>query len=724
MHVVDTGKEKTNTYDYQTRTTILGETLITDASRLQRKGRVGRVAPGWVYYMYPENALVDVKKQYKICNEDINQSIFLSLLRDPDDFPLFVRAIDQIVSGRNIDLGNTNNIVAHTSILTNQYNRMFVRYKLTPQYIKKYVDGIVEIITAQYYTAGTWYGYQGNMAMYDYENNTTPPTIYSSGFDTKQLSDKTGTFYLIHPDELKITRNIRGEVVSADGYQVELVDLVARRVEPVQGLGAHSTGAHGTGAHGTGAHGTRVHGMGAHGLVSNQYVKTMQSNKIIVFWETLLNRGFVGIRGTQFVRSGLGEIAIQCATALSMLNASYTREMLFFGYGLSRDDKEFERILRCVCLLEVLGGDLINLVPMDVVVNQTILTTQSPELNIPKPIDPLELAKIKQAKQRKLAQAYGFDAYESELDVLENIAKQIELIAQGADTNSSNRIETNILNDQKIAEKIAQIEMGTARELAKRDVFFEALLARYENSIRPNLVASGMSIKLITRYFVIRERTRHQWDDLIKGISNRDDLERVDVRRMRAILKNHRSYADSLGIDLLRCVALLASPYTIGSKIHATSSYVSVYNPHPTTVMSLSTTNRWIDPMYCQEYIHYLTANYEKREYGMISRVTEKDMMMLANIYNKQEMDRKFSDNMIGSDKLHMVATVPRHPAKMRKTTEYLDMVYRLSAHIQNSRPLIEYLQSSQILAIYGMMGTGYARYGALLRVIDMIRKN
>ena len=50
--VVDTGYEKVNTFDEDIMSGVMSVQPISEASRLQRKGRVGRTSDGTVYYMY------------------------------------------------------------------------------------------------------------------------------------------------------------------------------------------------------------------------------------------------------------------------------------------------------------------------------------------------------------------------------------------------------------------------------------------------------------------------------------------------------------------------------------------------------------------------------------------------------------------------------------------------------------------------------------------------
>ena len=54
-YVIDTGTQKVNKYDYKKRGEKLILENISETSRIQRRGRVGRISSGTVYYLYEKN---------------------------------------------------------------------------------------------------------------------------------------------------------------------------------------------------------------------------------------------------------------------------------------------------------------------------------------------------------------------------------------------------------------------------------------------------------------------------------------------------------------------------------------------------------------------------------------------------------------------------------------------------------------------------------------------
>ena len=71
--VVDIGFQFSVKYNYETKTNDLVTEKITEASRIQRKGRVGRMSDGTVYHMYPQGSRELVLPQYKITKEEFSQ---------------------------------------------------------------------------------------------------------------------------------------------------------------------------------------------------------------------------------------------------------------------------------------------------------------------------------------------------------------------------------------------------------------------------------------------------------------------------------------------------------------------------------------------------------------------------------------------------------------------------------------------------------------------------
>jgi hypothetical protein len=79
--VIDNGFSKENKFNRILNSSNLAIEPISEASRLQRKGRVGRNDTGFVYYMYPKGARSKIMPKYKITQEDFRE-VFLKILVD------------------------------------------------------------------------------------------------------------------------------------------------------------------------------------------------------------------------------------------------------------------------------------------------------------------------------------------------------------------------------------------------------------------------------------------------------------------------------------------------------------------------------------------------------------------------------------------------------------------------------------------------------------------
>lgn len=78
-YVVDTGYSKVNKFNYLTGGSSIELLKINESSRLQRKGRVGRVSNGTVHYIYAKDSRKDIITEYKITIEPVYDSLISML---------------------------------------------------------------------------------------------------------------------------------------------------------------------------------------------------------------------------------------------------------------------------------------------------------------------------------------------------------------------------------------------------------------------------------------------------------------------------------------------------------------------------------------------------------------------------------------------------------------------------------------------------------------------
>ena len=79
-YVIDNGFAKTAVYNMKTGSDLIVKE-ISESSRIQRRGRVGRIADGTVYYMYKKNARKNNIPIYNITDADISHLFESSSLR-------------------------------------------------------------------------------------------------------------------------------------------------------------------------------------------------------------------------------------------------------------------------------------------------------------------------------------------------------------------------------------------------------------------------------------------------------------------------------------------------------------------------------------------------------------------------------------------------------------------------------------------------------------------
>lgn len=166
--VIDIGNQKINIYDYKTNQSKLEIIPIAVPNQKQRKGRVGRVKPGHVFYTYDRFSLDD-KVRYKLNDENISSFIF-DLVRTTN-----LKLIDS-----NSDPYKNNN------------------YNLCPDFLLKQYC---------FYNDGVYL----SQDIVKFKKRITGNIIYpyaDGKYDLDTLKDENGIFYMIHPNEEYFIRDL------------------------------------------------------------------------------------------------------------------------------------------------------------------------------------------------------------------------------------------------------------------------------------------------------------------------------------------------------------------------------------------------------------------------------------------------------------------------------------------------------------------------------------
>ena len=209
--IVDTGYAKVNSFNPETRLTKLNIEKIAEASRIQRKGRVGRVSDGIAYFVYPKKSREKVQPKYKITQEELSQ-MYLKLL-----------CSESTISADDYIFLNDYNPNYFNSSSNNFYSNIISKEVENKQMFKK---NIINILRKQY-------SIENNIInKNNYWNKKYYPDIiiknnYLNRTYTGQLinalSDYNGDFYIIHPKENLIIRNINNEIIQFTELKQSLI---------------------------------------------------------------------------------------------------------------------------------------------------------------------------------------------------------------------------------------------------------------------------------------------------------------------------------------------------------------------------------------------------------------------------------------------------------------------------------------------------------------------
>lgn len=223
-YVIDNGYAKVNIYDPILDINKLLIEKISESSRLQRKGRVGRVGYGKVFFLYPKNSRKNIISKYKITQENFAPH-FINLFNNKP------------ITDINInDLHNQNKLLV-TSVL-HPYNINFFKIPIDNTNIYIIKSGLYNIYKDNYFInenneniiANYYYilhNLQKNENFYYFNNNEYFNSIHFFLFNDGQillnLLDQFGEFFIIHYFESKIIRNIYNQIIYFDNKKLDNV---------------------------------------------------------------------------------------------------------------------------------------------------------------------------------------------------------------------------------------------------------------------------------------------------------------------------------------------------------------------------------------------------------------------------------------------------------------------------------------------------------------------
>jgi hypothetical protein len=204
--VIDNGYAKENIFNLQLNISKLIVDEISESSRLQRKGRVGRVADGTVYYMYKKGARKNVKPKYKITQQNIIEMILNlmstinlnSYLNDPN----YIHT--KFIASQLINPNMTNICVPGLDDSNFAFKNLLKLYK------KNYMINDTFLPNDYYF-------------IYFIEEESL--RVYYDGQSFDNLLDENGLFYLIHPYEYLIKRNILNNIINVESKKTNIIPI-------------------------------------------------------------------------------------------------------------------------------------------------------------------------------------------------------------------------------------------------------------------------------------------------------------------------------------------------------------------------------------------------------------------------------------------------------------------------------------------------------------------
>lgn len=206
--VIDTGFNWNVSYNYETDTNNMESVKISESSRVQRKGRVGRVANGAVYYTYPKDARRDIKPLYDICKKNFSVEL-LTWLEEKSFFPEGY-AIDYICFRKDDKITENDSTSAFIEILMRKIES-FRKDQTDDDIGARFNNGFRELYkkfisrqyaTTRYYSKKLYLTdklYNKLDLDKDDYNNIVP--FMFDGLRVANILDDGLGFYLIHPFE-------------------------------------------------------------------------------------------------------------------------------------------------------------------------------------------------------------------------------------------------------------------------------------------------------------------------------------------------------------------------------------------------------------------------------------------------------------------------------------------------------------------------------------------
>jgi len=238
-YVIDTGFNLDVSYNYTTDTTNIQVTKISEASRLQRKGRVGRVGDGIVYYTYPKDSRLNIMPTYNICKVNFGD-LFLQFLEESSEPHIYNHSYYPYIDITNQTTQNLYEVINYLNLkqLDDYKQRNDNSFNVLIELFKKFIINqyatTIYILKDQVYTESL---YNIDILTQSYYQDIV--AFNRTGISNYQLIDPNLGFFLIHPFEYDIlkyrdenTRILKGNNKSFENNGITKIinDMVSKKL--------------------------------------------------------------------------------------------------------------------------------------------------------------------------------------------------------------------------------------------------------------------------------------------------------------------------------------------------------------------------------------------------------------------------------------------------------------------------------------------------------------
>lgn len=638
--VVDTGTQKVMLFDYKKHGSVMKLEYISESSRVQRKGRVGRIGSGTVYYLYPRGTTENVIKQYDISSKEIQYELF-DRLYDSDK--------DNAIFDNNNDLNNPNN--ANLVILDK--DTLDVLYK------KDNISGINTMIEKQYFIDNKFYNYFGNKEHYDYSKYEQLPAIYNTGLSYETLNDAKGRFYIIHPDEMNIVRNINGEITGIKDKE-NLTYLTPNNDKS--------------------------------GVIKN--LGSIVSKKVLSFWNTLMDNLFISLlkndnetnQNIKVSKTKLGENLYLIQQELSAISEDLIMPLtiaLMYGIalGLSNDIKKVISMYLVTQgdILSIVNGNLVNgKYRKDVNEFKKYIGNQNSDIE-----SMLFLAndvhKLLENKEMNVSISVDDSIYAEELKKIK-LKSEVEL---KNDKNIVNEQVQKLIDDKKM---VLNFELKADDEYTlyrKNDVVNKMIEFNATNSdSKQKMIYEWTKNRYIKESVVINYiRYYTKIENLLYLIENK-----------LAESSKHNDYTISETVDLIKKVLIAPSdnillPFIFGFKYNiakniTSNAYLPIYSPHITSIVEIARaaifSNTTIKESLAKNYILYLKEKPEEETIININPININLIKYIGYVYSLDFVKKIYDEN-VNNQKL-----TDKEKQDMNKIKKYNIMITKYKSTIDD----------------------------------------